>query len=222
MKTLKTCLLLALLGSAGAVAAGTYYVLSAFSLASNMGFVPQMAFATVAGYRVFQAHSLPLPVFTSGTDAEGPPCFTAGVPRQGLAAGSSCRFPSWVTGAPAPLACSIWKGEVCNVIALPAALYRDAVFLAAIEGYANDPCRFVDDYRQLQLTAVALPTAHLRYYAQVIDFDFGCAALDGDQPRASHSSNIWSRLKPYLLLKNDSQTDTLLEFRIRTPGARRG
>lgn len=208
-------------GVACAMAAGGHYVLAALSSESSRNFVPLSAFATVAAYRVFEAHDLPLPTFTSGVEAQGRPCFTADMPTPGLAGGFPCRLSVEIVAAPFPLPCSTWRREVCNVVALPAAMHRMAAFQSAFQSYITHPCRFVQDYRQLQdrVDAAAPSIASAAYYAQVIEADFRCRAPGDDQPGAHPASPVWRRLKPHLLLEGTSaQPGSLLEVRIKPPG----
>jgi hypothetical protein len=146
-------MLLALLGAMGLMATFAYYVLLALAKDSSRGFAPLSGFATVAGYRAFQERSLPLPTITSGTEAKGPSCFTAGMPTPGLAAGAFCRLPVERPAPPRPFPCSNWSWEICNAISLPAEAYRDEAFRGAFQSYIDDPCRFVGDFQRLRRPA---------------------------------------------------------------------
>ena len=216
-------LALIFIGAAGAITASVYYVLLALSLESSRTFAPQSAFATVAAYRVFDEQSLPLPTFTSGAETRGPPCFTAGMPTPGLAAGMPCRsFIEFAWSPVPPLPCSTWKREICTIIELQAPMYRNEVFQGAFQRYVSDPCRFVEDYRQLRdrLDASAVSTLYAASYARSIENDFRCATAANDRSAALPVSNVWRYLRTYLLLRGSAtEPDHLIEVRIRPLGA---
>ena len=216
----RTSLIIIFVGTTGAIMAGIYYVMLAIASESNRNFVPLSAFATLAAYRVFEEHSLPLPIFTSGPEEQGRPCFTAGMPTPGLAGGFPCRLSVELVGAPGPLPCSTWRREVCNVLALPAAMHRNEAFQTAFQGYISDPCRFVQDYRQFRdrLDAAAVSTAFVAHYARVIEADFRCTTQAANQPSVGQTSNVWRRMRTYVLLEGTvTQPASFIEVRIKLP-----